>query len=129
MPFETSRAKRLVVLVVLLSLSLGGVLAGPAHGRGNAPLAEKRPLEVFLDHCAKCHGSDGNAETWMGRKHKMPKFSSERVQKQSDKELAATIRKGKNRMPSWEDRLTAEEIAQVISVIREFGKSTKDGAP
>ena len=110
----------------ILPLFAGVILLGAQSPEPKkAATRASAPMEIFLDNCAKCHGPDGNADTWMGRKHNMPKFPSDEVQKLSDKDLTTIIRKGKNRMPSWEDRLSAEEIAKVLTVVRGFGQSAK----
>ena len=50
----------------------------------------------FADHCAGCHGNDGNGKTSMGPKFypKVPDMTKDATQSQSDGALFATIENG-----------------------------------
>lgn len=72
--------------------------------------------------CAACHGSNGAGQTTMGKNLKVPDFASAGVQKQSDAELAEIITKGKGRMPSYDGKLTRDQIDGLVKHIRMFKK-------
>jgi cytochrome c6 len=72
--------------------------------------------------CAMCHGATGNADTVMGKNLKIRDFSSAEVQKQTDAELAEIITKGKGRMPSYDGKLTKEQIDGLVKWIRTLKK-------
>lgn len=77
---------------------------------------------LFRSKCAMCHGPDGAGKTMMGEKLKVPDLRSEEVQKQTDDQLKAVITDGKAKMPPYKGRLTAEQVTQLVSEIRELGK-------
>jgi cytochrome c6 len=89
---------------------------------GSTPLAAQDGPTLYKTKCAMCHGADGKGETPMGKKLNVRDLGSPEVQKQSDAELTTIISKGKNKMPPFEAKLTAEQIGQVLAHIRELGK-------
>jgi len=89
---------------------------------GSTPLAAQDGPTVYKSKCAMCHGADGKGETPMGKKLNVRDLGSPEVQKQTDPELTNIISKGKSKMPSFEGKLTAEQIGQVLARIRDLGK-------
>lgn len=88
----------------------------------STPLAAQDGPTLYKTKCAMCHGADGKGETPMGKKLNIRNLGSPEVQKQTDAELTTIISKGKNKMPAFEGKLTAEQIGQVLAHIRELGK-------
>lgn len=78
--------------------------------------------DTFKAKCAACHGPDGSGNTTMGKNLKLRDLGSADVQKQSDDELATTITKGKNKMPSYDGKLTKDQISEVVKYIRSLKK-------
>ena len=89
---------------------------------GSTPVAAQDGPTVYKSKCAMCHGADGKGETPMGKKLNVRDLGSPEVQKQTDPELTNIISKGKSKMPSFEGKLTAEQIGQVLARIRDLGK-------
>jgi cytochrome c6 len=79
---------------------------------------------TFKSKCAMCHGPDGGGKTTMGEKLKIRDLRSTDVQGQSDSALSQIVTKGKEKMPSYDGKLTKEQIDQVVAYIRELGKNT-----
>ena len=77
---------------------------------------------LFKTKCAACHGPDGKGEVPMGKKLGARDLSSTEVQSQSDGQLSEILTKGKNKMPSYDGKLTKEQIGQLVAYIRDFGK-------
>lgn len=69
---------------------------------------------LFEQNCTKCHGIDGTK----GR------FGAKILQESilSDDQYLRTIQKGKGLMPSWEKKLTADQIRDIISYIKTLKK-------
>jgi mono/diheme cytochrome c family protein len=78
--------------------------------------------DLFVAKCAICHGADGAAKTAMGKNLKIRDFHMPEVQRQSDAELTTTITKGKGKMPTFEGKLTSEQVSQAVAYIRQLGK-------
>jgi mono/diheme cytochrome c family protein len=70
--------------------------------------------------CAMCHSADGSANTPTGKRFKARDLRSPEVQTQSDAELAAIIRNGKEKMPSFGSSFKAEEIQDLVAFIRKL---------
>lgn len=77
---------------------------------------------VFKQTCAPCHGVKGDANTPAGKSLGAKDLGSAPVQKLTDAEIAATITKGKGKMPSFASRLGAEDVKNLIAVVRGFKK-------
>ncbi len=78
--------------------------------------------EVFTSKCVMCHGADGTGNTAMGKRFNIQNLRSPEAQKLSDADLAATITKGKNKMPAFEGKLTPQQVNNVVAHIRELQK-------
>jgi mono/diheme cytochrome c family protein len=74
---------------------------------------------TFKAHCASCHGSKGAADTMLGRNLNLRPLASPEVQEQSDDELFSIISRGrKKRMPAYDNRLSKEQIRELVKYIR-----------
>jgi len=68
--------------------------------------------------CAGCHGADGKGDTGMGKAMKLRDLGSADVQAQSDADLSGIITNGKNKMPKFDGKLTADQVKDVVKYIR-----------
>ncbi len=68
--------------------------------------------------CAACHGPTGAGDTTIGKNLKLPDLGSEEVQKQTDDELANIIASGKGKMPKYGQKLSKQQIGEVVKFIR-----------
>ena len=109
--------KRAGILAILI-----GLMAVPLTFAADAASTASAGEATFKAKCTMCHGADGSAKTLMGEKLKIRDMHSDEVQKQSDTELTGTITNGRGKMAPYKGKLTAEQIAQVVSYIRELGK-------
>lgn len=85
--------------------------------------------EAWSEHCARCHGADGTANTKIGKKLKLRDYSSAAVQaKMSDEEIEKAIRDGvfdenkKERMPAYSAKLNDKEIKDLVTHVRSLKK-------
>jgi cytochrome c oxidase cbb3-type subunit 2 len=73
--------------------------------------------EIFLKHCAVCHGSDAKGAIGPDLTDKEWKYGN------SDGDLFTTISKGRpGGMPNWGTQLGSDNVWKVISYIRTIGK-------
>ncbi len=77
---------------------------------------------IFKARCILCHGSDGTANTNMGKQLQARDLHGREVQKLSDAEMKQIISQGKGNMPPFDGQLSGDEIAQVVKYVRQFGK-------
>lgn len=75
---------------------------------------------VFKDHCVKCHGDTGGGGRVQveGREIKVPNLTGAHARKPSDERLAAKIANGDDEMPAFKDKLSQEQIQELVRFIR-----------
>lgn len=95
---------------------------------------------IFQAQCVACHNKDLKGNKAMAKKFQTKLASmdltSRQVRNAKDEDLLGVISKGKGRMPSFSDRLTPEDRADVLAYVRSlrglalgFGvRSDKDAA-
>src|ERR1700693_2790053 len=83
------------------------LLRKPASAQGSGE-------KVYKAKCASCHGPDGAGATPAGKGTKARDFCSDEVKKETDDEWTTIIVKGKNKMPSYDKKLTDAEVKDVV---------------
>ena len=73
---------------------------------------------LYKSKCQVCHGADGKGDTAMGKKFAIKDFHSPEVAKMSDAELFDITKKGKEKMPPYNNRLTDDQIKSLIKYVR-----------
>jgi mono/diheme cytochrome c family protein len=77
---------------------------------------------LYKSKCAMCHAADGSGSVPMGQKTGAHDFRSPEIQKMTDAQLIEITAKGKNKMPGYEKKMSAEEIKGLVAYIRELMK-------
>jgi mono/diheme cytochrome c family protein len=83
--------------------------------------------ENWTAHCAKCHGADGAGKTAMGKKLKLVDYTTAEGQAAFTDEVAiaaianGVVEDGKTRKNGFKEKLTAEEIGDLVKFIRALG--------
>jgi len=106
------------VAVVLIAILFFLVFPSPSW-------AGDDPAVLFQNKCAVCHGADGLANTPLGKKQSIPSFTSEKVQKCTNTDLADFILNGgkeKRASHSWANKGVSQEDATKLAA---FIKSLK----
>jgi cytochrome c6 len=81
--------------------------------------------DLFVKHCALCHGKDGKAQNPAARKLGVKDLS---LSKATDGEIEKQVaegtkdKHGNQKMPPFGDKLTLEEIKSLIPVVKGFRK-------
>jgi cytochrome c6 len=108
LPWPILTDARILILLFLISV--------PAR-------AQETGEGLFKAKCGVCHGPDASGKTVVGQKLKAPDLHSADVQKKADAELGQLItKKGKEKMPAYEGKLSKEQIEKLVAFIREVGK-------
>jgi len=101
-------------LVIVLCL---GLLGGAALAQGQGD-ARQRGQEVFEANCAQCHRSNGE-----GLPATFPALNNNPLVLGDPKPVIAAVLNGLKgnlgAMPGWKDRLDDEQIAAVVTYIRQ----------
>jgi mono/diheme cytochrome c family protein len=77
---------------------------------------------TFQEQCVGCHGPDGRAQTDMGKTMHAADLTSSAVQKQSESQLSKIVKNGKGKMPSFDGKLSDDEIGGVVTYVKSLGK-------
>ena len=111
MPMRAARRPLSLVLLILL----------PAWGHAATP------QENWAEHCASCHGANGDGRTKEGLKLRTKDYTDPKVQEEfSDIGLLKNLMLGvggegnKERMPRFSAKLTPAEAKELIALIRSF---------
>jgi cytochrome c6 len=99
------------MLIGIAALGLFAAMAVPA-------VAEDDTATLYKSKCAACHGPDGKGDTAAGKKLGAKDFHSPDVAKKSDAELFDITKKGKDKMPGYDKKLTDDQIKDVVKYIR-----------
>jgi mono/diheme cytochrome c family protein len=91
--------------------------AALAFGAATYAYAQDDPAALYKSKCQACHGADGKGETPAGKKIGVKDFHSPEVAKMSDVELFEITKKGKEKMPSYDKKLTDDQIKSLIKFI------------
>jgi len=72
---------------------------------------------VYKSKCQICHGANGNGDTPAGKKIGAKDLHSPEVAKLSDTELFTIVKKGKEKMPAYDKKLTDDQIKSLVKYI------------
>ncbi len=105
------------------------IIAGLALMVGTAVAASAADVEAnWNKHCASCHGKDGSGDTKMGKKsgakdYRDPKVQAEIKPDEALKNVKAGMKEdGKEKMKPFADKLSDDEIKELITYIKKFEK-------
>jgi mono/diheme cytochrome c family protein len=85
-------------------------------------IAQSPGAAVYQDKCQMCHAADGSGNTPAGKAFKARPFTLPEVLKQSDSDLLATMKNGKNKMPAFAGKLTDPQFTELIEYIHTLQK-------
>jgi mono/diheme cytochrome c family protein len=103
--------------LVRLAFIFAAVLALSA---GTCAYAQDDVAALYKSKCQVCHGADGKGDTPVGQKLGTKDFHSPEVAKMSDQELFDVTKKGKNKMPGYDGKLTDDQIKSLVKYIRQL---------
>ncbi len=73
------------------------------------------PRSLYVQNCARCHGSDGKAQTALGKKLEADNISGGGV---GTAKAVRLITNGKGKMPSFKKKLSTGQIASIAEYIK-----------
>jgi cbb3-type cytochrome c oxidase subunit III len=123
-------SERILLASCLVSAVFFGVASFPGvfasvleqKKRQRDALVEKG-REVYAANCANCHGADGRGKTQLGEAVEAPDLTDAAWRKKvGASRMAASVARGRGRMPGFDRALTREEIAAVVAYVRALKK-------
>ena len=86
-------------------------------GRGETASASgddlTSPRTLYVQNCARCHGSDGKAETALGKKLDAKDITGHL----STAKIIRTVTNGRENMPSFKKKLTPAQIKAIAGYV------------
>ena len=95
--------------------------SSPAAAAPTASVDEfARARQNFAKNCEPCHGvnAEGGIAKVDNKRIKVPSLKAEHAIKHPDAELTKTITNGKEEMPSFKNKMSAEEISEMVRFVR-----------
>ena len=80
--------------------------------------AQDDAAALYKSKCQICHGPDGKGDTVAGKKVGAKDLHSPEVVKMADTALFDLVKKGKEKMPAYDGKLTDDQIKALIKYIR-----------
>ncbi|MBI1761895.1 MAG: cytochrome c [Acidobacteria bacterium] len=115
----TNRIKQ-VVFPVLAAATLALLVTSAQPSSAAVKAADAKSL--YAQQCAACHALDGSGNTAAGKKMNVRAFNTPEVQKLTDAKLLEIITKGKDKMPAFGSKNSAEDNKQLAAYVRSLGK-------
>lgn len=107
---------------MLKHTTYAGVIALVAFSVSLTSFAQTSGADTYKAKCQMCHAADGSGNTPAGKAMKAHPFDSPDVLKQSDADLIAIIKNGKNKMPAFAGKLTDAQITGLVEHIHSLQK-------
>lgn len=120
----SSLFRSLVAAFAVLACAAGSAAHSQTAPPGASPSASPGET-LFKTNCSMCHGADG-AGSPFGKRLGAPDFRSKDVQDLSNVALSKIISDGKNNMPAFGTRFSADQINQLVEYIRHFHAPAPD---
>jgi cbb3-type cytochrome c oxidase subunit III len=120
------RVATLLVAAVCTHLAIssaGAPVTAQKSARRGVSRAAVDVKGIFKERCAKCHGSDGRANTVMGETSLAPNFTDRGWQRGvSDRRMMNSITNGREGMPAFKNSLSQKQIKALVAYVRTFDK-------
>ena len=79
--------------------------------------------ETWQTNCSVCHGDDGRGQTEEGKKKGARDLTNAKWQdRMEDARMIRSVTKGHDKMPSFEKKLSADEIKALVAEVRTLAK-------
>lgn len=101
----------------ILVFSMPKVSASASPADISAAASESSPRSLYVSNCARCHGSNGKAQTREGRRLEADDLTSGDVKGISESKMRRVITNGRGKMPAFK-RLTPAQVTQIMGYVR-----------
>lgn len=113
------RSKVAVVMSSTLLFLVFNCFGGSGTSAGSSSGLAAGGAEIYANNCSRCHGSDGRANTAKGKQVGAVDLTSDEWTPNEARDTRI-VTKGRGSMPSFKNRLTADEITSVVRYIVRF---------
>ena len=109
--------KKIIKLAVIVGFTTAASLAAWVHTPPASAASSEvvSPRTLYVQNCARCHGSDGRSHTTIGQQLDATDLTS---LSKSSASIARTIKNGRGDMPGFGKKLTAKQISSIAGYVR-----------
>ena len=112
--------RKLVKLGAIMAFLLTGIFIfstrqTQATAASAAYEGETSPRSLYVQNCARCHGSNGKAETALGRKLEADDLTTSTA---SEGKIIRMITNGRGKMPGFKRKLTPAQITSIAGYVK-----------
>ena len=104
-----------VTAFLLTSIFAFSTLETQATAASAAYEGEASPRSLYVQNCARCHGSNGKAQTAQGRKLEADDLTTSTA---SEAKIIRMITNGRGDMPGFRRKLSAAQISSVAGYVK-----------
>ena len=108
--------KKIFKLAIIAMFTTGVAFASLAHNTPTASAVSEAasPRSLYLQNCARCHGSNGKANTSVGEKLGASDISGGL----DSAKVIRTVTNGRDDMPSFRKKLSKAQIKSIAGYVR-----------
>jgi mono/diheme cytochrome c family protein len=114
------------ILIVMAALSLAARVMSKEAPNYFKPTLAPTAKQLFVKHCASCHGRDGRATTNKGKfSHARDLADAEWQDDVTDERIFNSIMNGRNirgNMPAFSDRFSEAQVNSLVTLVRGLRK-------
>ena len=116
-------------LPFFLCVAAGLALASPPRGDVSSTpsaFADDGPADIWKASCAMCHGKDGSARTWLGKRNKVRDLTDQSWKaKASQTEIRQAIELGvaDTKMKAFGTKMSATQLKALTAFVRTLGET------
>ena len=108
--------KKVIKLAIIAAFS---AVAGFAVWAGASPVEAvsseaASPRTLYVQNCAKCHGSNGKAQTALGKRLGADDLTASTA---STSKIIRVITNGRGKMPSFKKKLSTKQISSLAGYV------------
>jgi mono/diheme cytochrome c family protein len=94
------------------------LLAAAVLSIGALCFAQSSGESTYKAKCQMCHGVNGAADSTIAKNLKIKPASDADMKKLTAAQMIDSVKNGKNRMPSFKDKLSDAQIKEVVAYFR-----------
>lgn len=109
--------KKTIKLAIIAAFAVTGVFTALVHSAPEAigPSEAASPRSLYMQNCARCHGSDGKAQTALGKKLEADDLTTSNA---NTEKIVRTVTNGRGDMPSFRKKLSKAQIASIAGYVK-----------
>ncbi len=108
--------KKAIKLAIVAGFAIAAVFVALSHSAPLTVAASEAvsPRSLFVQNCARCHGSNGKAQTALGKRLEADDLTTSDADRAK---IIRTVTNGRGDMPSFRKKLSKAQIASIAGYV------------